>query len=233
VRLNAINQLAAGLTRIADYRFPIHLNDVTRIYFETQAGLTTSPQVAADMREVIRNPVDSEATERLWTANPGWNGMLRTTCIATQIQGGHAPNAQPQRATANVNCRIHPADSVESVRAQIVKLLADDGITVKLGDEVGFMSPVPPLTPQILDPVREVAAKIWPGVPLVPTMSSGATDGRFLNRDGIPTYGLSGMFSDAGGSHAHGLDERIRVKSLLDGRHFLYEVVKLYAQQKD
>ena len=233
VRMNAINQLAAGLTRLAAYKFPIHLNQTTRAYFERQAELTDSPQVAADMRAVLKDPVDGEATERLWTVNPGWNGMLRTTCVATQIEGGHAPNALPQHARANVNCRVHPDDSTDFVRQQIVKVLADDGISVELSAEVGFLSPVPPLTPQILDPIRKVSARLWPGVPLVPTMSTGATDGRFLNRAGIPTYGLSGMFSDAEGSHAHGLNERIRVQTLLDGRRFLYEVVKIYAQQTD
>jgi len=165
--------------------------------------------------------------------NPAWNGMLRTTCVATQIEGGHAPNALPQRARANVNCRVHPDDSMDSVREQLAKVLADDGISINLSAEVGVISPVPPLTPQILDPIRKVSARLWPGVPLVPTMSTGATDGRFLNRAGIQTYGLSGMFSDAEGSHAHGLNERIRVQTLLDGRRFLYEVVKIYAQQTD
>lgn len=233
VRVNAINQLSAGLTRLAAYRFPIHLNQTTRAYFEKQAELTTSPAVAADMRAVVANPVDSGATDRLWDVNPGWNGMLRTTCVATMIEGGHAPNALPQRARANVNCRVHPDDKMEWVQAQLATVLADDGISVKLSDEIGVTSPVPPLTPQILDPVRKVSALLWPGVPLVPTMSTGATDGRFLNNAGIPTYGLSGMFFDAEGSHAHGLNERIRVQTLLDGRRFLYEVVKIYAQQKD
>jgi acetylornithine deacetylase/succinyl-diaminopimelate desuccinylase-like protein len=233
VRLNAINQLAAGLTRLAAYRFPVHLNQTTRAYFEKQAELTDSPQVAADMRSVLKDPVDGEATDRLWTVNPAWNGMLRTTCVATQIEGGHAPNALPQRAIANVNCRVHPDDSMDSVREQLVKVLADDGISVKLSAEVGVISPVPPLTPQILDPIRKVSALLWPGVPLLPTMSTGATDGRFLNSAGIPTYGLSGMFFNAEGSHAHGLNEYIPVRTLMDGRRFLYEVVKIYSQQKD
>jgi acetylornithine deacetylase/succinyl-diaminopimelate desuccinylase-like protein len=233
VRVNAINQLAAGLTRLAGYQFPARLNSTTRAYFEKQAELTSSPQVAADMHAVLENPTDAEAAGRLWTANPGWNGMLRTTCTATGIEGGHARNALPQRAVANVNCRILPDESIESVRQELSRVVADDGIKISLTGEQGVTAPVPPLSPQILDPVRKVSGKLWPGVPLVPAMTTGATDGRFLNRAGIPTYGLSGMFHDADGSRAHGLNERIRERSLLDGRRFLYEVVKIYSQQKD
>jgi acetylornithine deacetylase/succinyl-diaminopimelate desuccinylase-like protein len=233
VRVNAINQLAAGLTRLADYQFPARLNSTTRAYFEKQAELADSPQVAADMRAILKDPNDAEAAGRLWKANPAWNGMLRTTCVATQIEGGHAPNALPQRAVANVNCRILPDEPIESVRQALSRVVADEGIRISLSGEPGVTAPVPPLSPEILDPVRRVAAQMWPGVPLVPAMSTGATDGRFLNRAGIPTYGLSGMFHDADGSRAHGLNERIRVQSLLDGRRFLYQVVKIYAQQKD
>jgi acetylornithine deacetylase/succinyl-diaminopimelate desuccinylase-like protein len=233
VRLNAITQLAAGLERLGAHQFPVRLNSTTRAYFETQAGLSKDPQVAADMRAILANPGDAEAAGRLWTANPAWNGMLRTTCVATMINGGHAPNALPQRATANVNCRILPDESIDDVQAELQRVLADDGIRISIVDVRGITAPVPPLSPAVLDPARKVAAKLWPGVPLVPTMSPGATDGRYLNQAGIPTYGLSGMFHDAEGSHAHGLDERIRVKSLMEGRRFLYEVVKLYAQQKD
>jgi acetylornithine deacetylase/succinyl-diaminopimelate desuccinylase-like protein len=161
--------------------------------------------------------------------NPGLNSMLRTTCVATLITGGHAANALPQRAAANVNCRILPGVPIADVQAEIVATLADDHITVAPSGDPGTQSPPPPLTPQIMGPVRKVAETIWPGVAIVPTMSTGATDGRFLNASGVPTYGLSGMFHDADGSHAHGLNERIRVKSLLNGRRFLYQVVKLYA----
>jgi acetylornithine deacetylase/succinyl-diaminopimelate desuccinylase-like protein len=232
VRDNAINQLAAGLTRLAAYEFPISLGTTTRAYFEAQVKLSP-PEIAADMRAVLKDPPDAAAAERLWTANPGWNGTLRTTCVATEIEGGHAPNALPQRARANVNCRILPGVPVESVQEELGRILADEGIKISRVGETGISAPVPPLTPQIMDPAKEVAAGIWPGVPVIPTMSTGGTDGRFLNAAGIPTYGLSGMFSDIEGSHAHGLNERMRVQSLMDGRRFLYEVVKIYAQQKD
>jgi acetylornithine deacetylase/succinyl-diaminopimelate desuccinylase-like protein len=230
VRQNAINELAAGLVRLAAYQFPVSLNDTTRAYFEAQAKLSP-PEIAADMRAILKDPTDSAAAGRLWTANPSWNGMLRTTCIVTQISGGHAPNAQPQRARANVNCRILPGVEVGSVKTDLERIVADEGIKVSPVGEEPVIGPVPPLSPQIVDPVRKVAATIWPGVPVIPTMSTGATDGRFLNAAGIPTYGMSGMFSDAEGSHAHGLNERMRVQSLMEGRRFLYEVVKIYVQQ--
>ena len=232
VRDNAINQLAAGLTRLAGYQFPITWNQTTRAYFEAQAGMA-STEVARDIRAVLADPQDAAAADRLWTADPNWNAMMRTTCVATQIEGGHAPNALPQRARANVNCRILPGVPIEAVREELRQVLADDGITISPTGNRGLVAPVPPLTPQIMEPVRKVAAGLWPGVPIIPTMSAGATDGRFLNAAGIPTYGMSGMFADAAGSRAHGLNERIRVQSLLDGRRFLYEVVRLYAQQPD
>lgn len=165
--------------------------------------------------------------------NPSWNAMLRTTCVATMIEGGHAENALPQRARANVNCRILRGTTIEAVQEQLRRLVADEGIRIYLQGDRGITSPVPPLTPQVLEPARLVAGRIWPGVPLVPTMTPGATDGWLLNSAGIPTYGLSGLFHDAGGSRAHGLNERIRVKSVLDGRRFLHEVVRIYADSPD
>jgi acetylornithine deacetylase/succinyl-diaminopimelate desuccinylase-like protein len=232
VRDNAINDLAAGLARLANYQFPISVNATTRAYFEAQAKLAPAA-VSADMLAVLRDPPDAAAAERLLAANPGWNSMLRTTCIATQIEGGHAPNALPQRASANVNCRILPGVPVESVRADIQKAVADDRISVRPTGAPGEPAPVPPLSASIVGPVKKVAAELWPGIPVVPTLSTGATDGRFLNAAGIPTYGLSGMFHDTEGSRAHGLNERIRVQSLMEGRRFLYEVVKIYAGQGD
>lgn len=231
-RANPITHLAGGLERLGAYRFPIALNPATRGYFEAQAKLS-APAIAADMRAVLANPADEAAAERLWTINPGWNSSLRTTCVVTQIEGGHAPNALPQQARANVNCRILPGVPVEEVRQSIVRVLADDSIKVSARGEPGMATSVPPLSPKILGPVREVADTIWPGVAIVPTMSTGATDGRFLNAAGIPTYGLSGLFHDAEGSRAHGLNERIRVRSLLDGRRFLHEIVRRYADAAD
>ena len=229
---NPIVRLSAGLARLGAHNFAIELNPATRGYFEAQENLV-APNVAADMLAVLRSPPDEAAAEHLWAINPGWNGSLRTTCVVTEISGGHAPNALPQRVRANVNCRILPGVPIPDVQQEIVRVLADDKISVAVTGERGIQSPPPPLSARIMGPVRKVADSIWPGVPIVPTMSTGATDGRFLNATGVPTYGLSGMFHDAEGSRAHGLNERIRVKSLLDGRRFLYEVVKLYATDAD
>lgn len=227
---NAIYRLAAALQRLAAYTFPIALNDATRGYFQAQAALVGGT-TAADMLAVLNTPPNDAAAARLWAINPGWNSMLRTTCVATQLAAGHAPNALPQRATANVNCRILPGVSVDQVQQDLQRIVADDGIAIRRSEDP-VTAAAPPLTPAILAPVREVAARIWPGVPVVPTMTTGATDGRFLNAAGIPTYGLSGLFHDAEGSRAHGLDERIRVRSLMDGRRFLYDVVKRYGSAR-
>jgi acetylornithine deacetylase/succinyl-diaminopimelate desuccinylase-like protein len=229
---NPIARLSAGLARLAAHNFAISFNPATRGYFEVEAKLVPA-DVAADMRAVLQNPADEAAAERLWAVNAGWNSSLRTTCVVTQISGGHAANALPQRARANVNCRILPGVPIAEVQQEIVRVLADDRIAVAPAGDSGMQSPQPPLSEQIMVPVRKVAATIWPGVAIVPTMSTGATDGRFLNASGVPTYGLSGMFHDAEGARAHGLNERIRVKSLLNGRRFLYEVVKLYADGAD
>jgi acetylornithine deacetylase/succinyl-diaminopimelate desuccinylase-like protein len=227
---NPIVRLSAGIAKLGAYDFPVALNEATRGYFEAQSKLAPQ-QAGADMRAVLKNPNDEGAVERLWGANPGWNGMLRTTCVATEIAGGHAPNALPQRAHANVNCRILPGVEIAAVQEAIERVIADDKISVARTGDPAIQSPPPPLSARIMDPIRAVAAQIWPGVAIVPAMSTGATDGRFLNAHGIPCYGLSGMFHDAEGAHAHGLNERIRVVSLMNGRRFLYETVKRYANQ--
>ncbi len=229
---NPIVRLSAGLTKLGAHNFAIGLNQATRAYFEAEIKLVP-PETAADMRAVLQDPPNEAAAERLWAINPGWNGMLRTTCVVTEISGGHAPNALPQHVRANVNCRILPGVAVADVQKEIVDVLGDAKISVAPAGEPGMQSQPPPLSPRIMQPVRRIAGEIWPGVDIVPTMATGATDGRFLNAAGVPTYGLSGMFFDAEGSHAHGLNERIRVKSLMDGRRFLYEVVKLYANGAD
>jgi acetylornithine deacetylase/succinyl-diaminopimelate desuccinylase-like protein len=229
---NPIVRLSAGLAKLGAHDFAIALNQATRGYFEAEAKLMP-PEVAADMRAVLKNPPDEAAAERLWAVNPGWNGSLRTTCVVTEIEGGHAPNALPQHVRANVNCRILPGVPISEVQEEIVRVLGDAKIGVSPTGEAGMQAPPPPLSDRIMGPVRKVAESIWPGVAIVPTMATGATDGRFLNATGVPTYGLSGMFHDAEGSRAHGLNERIRVKSLMDGRRFLYEVVKLYANGAD
>lgn len=231
-KANPIYRLSAALEKIGAYRFPIRLNEVTRAYFKSQIELAPAAAVD-DIKGILREPPDEAAAARLWDMNPSWNSMMRTTCVATMVSAGHAENALPQRARANVNCRILPGVPMEAVKNTLVHAMGDDGITISGIEDPGSKSKPPVLSAQVLEPARKVAESIWPGVAIVPTMSPGATDGRFLNAAGTPTYGLSGMFHDAEGSRAHGLNERIRVKSLLDGRRFLHEVVKLYANDVD
>lgn len=227
---NALVRLSRAVVRVGEYQFPVALNEVTRGYFMAEAGLV-APDVAADMRALLANEQDAAAAARLWSADPAWNGRIRTTCVPTMSNGGHAPNALPQRAQANVNCRILPGVPIEQVRAELVRVIGDDRISVRPTGAPGMQAPVPPLTPRILGPVRDVAAKLWPGVTVVPSMSTGATDGRFLNAAGIPTYGLTGLFHDAEGSRMHGLNERVRVQSLLDSRQFLYDVIGRFSSE--
>lgn len=228
---NAIYRLSAALTRIGAYRFPVAFIPATRGYFEWKVEHTDDPALKSLLKDLLADPQDPTAGERLWLASKAWNSALRSTCVATRVEAGHAQNALPQRARANINCRILPGVPVTEVQAALVQVIGDEGVTIQTVGEPAVTAPLPPLTAAILDPVRKIAKTIWPGAALVPTMTTGATDGRFLNAAGIPTYGLSGMFHDAEGSHAHGLDERIRVQSLLDGRRFLHEVIKAYAMQ--
>ena len=226
-RNNPIVRLSTGLTKLGAHRFPVLINPVTRAYFEQQLQL--SPAAADDLRAVLDGRDPESAADRLWAGNPGWNSMLRTTCVVTRIDGGHADNALPQQARANVNCRILPGVPVERIRAELVRVLDDPAIGIAATGPAAITAPVPSLSAAILDPVRALAAEMWPGVTVVPTLATGATDGRFLNAAGIPTYGLSGIFHDAEGPRAHGLNERIRVKSLLDSRRFLHAIVRVYA----
>lgn len=227
---NAIAAMGAALDRLVRHDFPLELTPVTRAYFT--ALIDTSPAYAADLRALTATDApDPAAALRLGAANPVWNAMMRTTCIPTLIAGGHAHNAQPQKVEVNVNCRILPGHSIAETQDEITAALALPAISIQTIGKPSPVSPPPALTPAILDPVRTVAAQIWPGVPVVPTLSTGATDGRFTNAAGIPTYGLTGMFTDPDGGGVHGLNERLRVRSLYEGRDFLFEVVKLYAMQ--
>ncbi len=229
VRDNAIYHLSAGLARLADYDFPVKLNDAVKANFERMAVIEGGSAGAA-MAAVAKNPNNAAAVATV-ARDPGRNSMMRTTCVATMVNAGHAPNALPQRARANVNCRILPGESVEATRQTLEKVFADQAIKVTTVGEPSPVSPPPALGKEIMDPIEQVSAKLWPGVPVVPVMATGATDGRFLNAVGVPTYGLTGFFSEPSGNGAHGLNEKMRVRSLYEGRDFLYEVVKLYANQ--
>ncbi|HEY1287791.1 MAG TPA: M20/M25/M40 family metallo-hydrolase [Burkholderiales bacterium] len=230
VKDNAIYHLAGGLARLGAFDFPFKLTDTTRLYFERMSKIEKGP-MAADMAAILRNPPDPQAIARLASSTAFNNATVRTTCVATMLDAGHATNALPQRARATVNCRILPGEPVDEVTRTLVRVLADDKIKLTPTHQA-VLSPPPPLTREILGPAEKVSAELWPGVPLVPTMSSGATDGRFTNNAGIPTYGLNGMFRDPDGSGVHGLNERIRVRSLYEGQEYLYRVVKLYAGGK-
>ena len=230
VKDNAIYRLAAALARLAAYDFPIHLNQATRLHLERMSEIVGGAQGAA-MKSALAEPPPPAAIAAI-AADPGYNSMMRTTCVATMISGGHALNALPQRASANINCRILPEESVEATEATLARVLADPALRLELAGEKSPVSPAPPLTPSILGPAETVTRQLWPGAPLVPTMSTGATDGRFLLAHGVPTYGLSGMFGEPDGGGVHGLNERIRVRSLYEGREFLYRVVKLYANER-
>jgi acetylornithine deacetylase/succinyl-diaminopimelate desuccinylase-like protein len=225
---NAIDRLAAALVRVGSYKFPVNLTPVSKEFFRRSAALYPG-QTGADMAAIGSGKADDATFERIGKVNRLWNAFLRTTCISTRIDGGHAKNAQPQHAEANINCRIMPGEPVESIQRKLEELVADPNVTLSMSDVPGPQSPAPPLTPQILQPVEKIAADMWPGVPVIPTLSTGATDGRFLNAAGIPTYGISGVFVDPDGNGVHGLDERVRVKSLMDARVFLYRLVKTYA----
>ena len=226
---NAIYRLSAALTRLGGHTFPTEPNEAVRGYFTALAE--TNPTHAADMRAVgAGTPEQAQAAARLSAADPAWNAVLRTTCVATMVDAGHAPNALPQNAVANVNCRILPGHDPQAVRVELERILADPGIAVTIPGHIDPTSPPPPLSPAVMDPIRRIAADMWPGVPVVPSMSPGATDGRFTNAAGTPTYGVTGLFADPDGGGVHGLNERIRVRSLYEGRDFLFELVKAYMQ---
>ncbi len=226
---NAIARLAAAVGRINGYRFPVDLVDASRTFFGRSAALYEG-QMRADMSAVGAGTADSAAYDRIGAADPLWNAMLRTTCVVTLIKGGHAENALPQHAEANVNCRLLPGQTVEGTLARLKSVANDPKVEIALAAPPGPASPPPPpLTPDVLGPMELAAAAVWPGVPVIPSLSTGATDGRFLTAAGIPTYGVSGMFVDPDGNGVHGLDERLRVRSLMEGRTFHYRLMKAYA----
>ena len=223
VKDNAIYHLAEGLVRLSRYQFPVRLTEVTAGYFQSMALLETG-QLAADMKAVIKNPPDKAALARL-SALPYENALLRSTCVATRLESGHADNALPQTARAVVNCRLLPGDSPVEVRSRLMRILDDSTITVTPIGEANPSDPSP-IRPDIISPIEQITSQMWPGVPVIPVMSTGATDGLYLRNAGIPTYGVSGFFEDINDTRAHGRDERLGVKQFYQGREFLYRLVK-------
>jgi acetylornithine deacetylase/succinyl-diaminopimelate desuccinylase-like protein len=223
---NAIYHLARGLSRLADYQFPVRLNEVTRAFFSRGAA-AESPALSADMR-LVAETADAAAARRLSAASPYYNSVLHTTCVATRLFAGHADNALPQLARATVNCRIEPDESVDSVEAALKRVVADTAIHFSRAADA-HPSPPSPLTPNVMGPVEKLAAKYWPGVPVVPEMSTGASDGVYTRNGGIPTYGVGAVFDDINDSRAHGRDERVGVKEYHQAAEYWYELVKRLA----
>jgi acetylornithine deacetylase/succinyl-diaminopimelate desuccinylase-like protein len=225
IKDNAIYHLAEGLARLAKFEFPVELNEVTRGYFERSASVQTDPKMAADMRAVARPSPDLAAAARLSASLPYYNAQMRTTCVATRLLGGHANNALPQMASANVNCRILPGVSPASVRDKLVEVLADPKIKVSFVGDANPSKPSP-LRPDVIGAVESLTREMFPGVIVVPVMSTGATDGLYLRNGEIPTYGLDGTFGDIDDVRAHGRDERIGVKQFYEGLEFQYRLIK-------
>jgi acetylornithine deacetylase/succinyl-diaminopimelate desuccinylase-like protein len=219
---NAIYRLADALHRISEYKFPMQLNPVTTAYFD-QMGKIDTTSIKSDLANVSSN--NPEALQKVAAASPYWNATLRTTCVATMLEGGHATNALPQLAAANVNCRVMPDESPEYVLHTLQKAVGDANVTIVRVGDFG-KGPASPMRPDVLNAVSEQTTAMWPGVPTVPTMVMGATDGRYLRAAGIPTYGVSGFFEERDDIRAHGRDERMPVQSFYEGQAFLYQLVK-------
>lgn len=224
---NAIYHLVRAVDRVSHYEFPVQLDDANRGYFTGMARIVGGAAGAA-MTAVVADP-NNAAAVALLDRDRNWHAMLRTTCVATMLAAGHATNALPQRATANINCRIFPGVPVEEVRDQLVRIAADPAVQVSIPEVRGPVAQPSPLTPEILGPIEAVAHTLWPGIPVIPALEPAASDAQFLNPAGIPTYGVTGLFTDPDGGRIHGRDERIRVRSVYEGRKFLYQLVKMYA----
>jgi acetylornithine deacetylase/succinyl-diaminopimelate desuccinylase-like protein len=229
---NAIYHLAGALARLQSFSFPVRINEITRNYFERNAALTTG-QISADLKAVAQQPPDDAAVQRL-SAVAYYNSLLHTTCVATMLSGGHAPNALPQTARANVNCRIFPGEDPQEVRNTLERVANDPKVKVSIVPQLGpdgkvtpvVAVPPSPLLPEVTKGMENTLRAVWPGVPLVATMSTGATDGKFTRIAGIPTYGISCMFFEMNDSRAHGKDERVGVQDFYDGVEFNYKLIR-------
>lgn len=219
---NAIYHLAGALDRLSKFGFPLKTNDVTRAYFKAMAGIEKGA-ISADLSKVAEG--DSAAMARVARASTAWNATLRTTCVATQLEGGHARNALPQLAAANVNCRVLPEDRIDDVTSALKRVIGDTAVTVTI-EGTPVSGPASPMRDDLMTTIKAVTTSLWPGVPAVPMMVMGATDGLYLRAAGIPTYGVQGIFYDRDDIRFHGRDERVKVQSFYEGQTFLYELVK-------
>jgi acetylornithine deacetylase/succinyl-diaminopimelate desuccinylase-like protein len=229
-RDNPIYRLAAALERLEKHQFPVQLNTITRGYFEQMSQIETG-QTAVDMKAVLQSPPDAEAARRL-SVSPFYNALLRTTAVATMIEGGHAENALPQVARATVNCRILPAEPVPEVEDTLRRVIADDRITMTQIDPPE-LSPPSELTPEIQGAVRVAVNKLWPSLPIVPEMETGATDGLSFRNIGVPTYGITGIAMDPDDNRLHGKDERMEVRAFYDGLEFEYQLLKAISSARE
>jgi acetylornithine deacetylase/succinyl-diaminopimelate desuccinylase-like protein len=224
---NAIYQLAEGLTRLAHYQFPFELNDVTRAYFAKEADIVGGQQ-GADMKAILKSPPDEAAIARL-SATPFYNSRIRTTCVATRLEAGHANDALPGFASANVNCRIFPGHTPEEIRQELIKIVAEPEMNITLQGNSGSgpkANPPSPLRPDVMGPLEKVVDEMWPGVPVIPIMDAGASDGAISRAAGIPTYGVPGVFIDINDDRSHGRDERLPAASFYEGVDFYYRFMK-------
>ncbi|SPE39289.1 Peptidase M20 [Candidatus Sulfopaludibacter sp. SbA3] len=229
---NAIYHLSDALSRLEHAPFPVELNAVTRTYFERRAPLENA-QTKADMNAILHTPPDAQAVVRL-SEDPRYNSMLRTTCVATRLSAGHANNALPQTATANVNCRVLPGHSPAETQQALIRVFDDPKVTVRyvgaIGasdqapDSKGFPTVLPPA--EVLRPLEQVAAEMWPGAPVIPEMETGASDSIHTMAAGIPSYGINGVGIDQDDIRAHGKDERLRVGAYYEGVDFYYRFLK-------
>ena len=219
---NAIYHLAGALDKLSRFTFPLKTNDVTREYFRAMSGIEKGA-VRADLAKVVAG--DTSAMRRIARGSTPWNATLRTTCIATMLEGGHAKNALPQLAAATVNCRVLPEERVDNVTQSLRRIINDTAVKVVL-DGTPRSAPASPMRDDVMGAVRSLTTSMWPGVPAVPMMVMGATDGMYLRAAGIPTYGVQGFFYDRDDIRFHGRDERLKVQSFYEGQAFLYELVK-------
>lgn len=226
---NAIYQLAEALLKIRAYVFPVKFTETTKVGFELRAQ--RGDAAGAALKTLMANPSDAEAA-RVAATDVNVNSILHTNCVATRLDAGHANNALPQRATATVNCRIFPGETVEGTREALATAIGDPAVKVEVIPPVRPIATSPPLDPKIVGPMKALAAKHFPGVPVIPSMSSGATDGRYFGPAKMNVYGVPGVFGDPDGNGAHGLNERMRVRSLYDGRDYLFDLVKTYVGAK-
>jgi len=226
---NAIYQLAEALLKVKAYAFPAKFTDTTRIGLGLRAD--QGGPAGEALKKLLADPANAEAA-RIAATDVGVNSILHTNCVATRLDAGHANNALPQRATAIINCRIFPGETVEGTLETLTKVVADPGVKIEVIPPVRPIAVSPPLDPKVVEPMKAVAAKHFPGVPMIPSMSSGATDGRYFGPAKTPVYGVPGIFGDPDGNGAHGLNERLRVRSLYEGRDYLFDVIKVYVGAK-